>query len=231
MSIRLNKALAQAGVGARRKVETLIFDGQVTVNGDVCTLPYFKINPSSDTICVNGTPVDFAQKVYYLLNKPTGYTCSHKRVGKKSIVYDLFDESEGRLFTAGRLDRDTSGLIIVTNDGDFSQKVIHPSSNLQKEYVVKTNQEIMPKDLKRLMEGTKVQGTHVKPVAVKKVRKGTLKIVVMEGKKHEVREIVAAAGLKVLELKRVRIGSLTLGSLPLGAWRELSKAEMEQIFA
>lgn len=229
MSIRLNKALAQAGIGARRKVEALIFGGVVTVNGDVCTVPGLQVDPRKDQVCVHGDPITFEKKVYYLLNKPRGYTCSHKRIGKKAIVYDLFDPTEGRLFTAGRLDRDTSGLIIVTNDGDFSQKVIHPSSSIEKEYVAKTNQEIMPKDLAKLMQGTKVMGTHVKPVSVKKVRKGTVKITVMEGKKHEVREIMAAAGLKVLELKRIRIGSLCLGSLPVGAVRELGEKERESL--
>jgi 23S rRNA pseudouridine2605 synthase len=231
MDKRLNKALAEAGIGARRKVENLIFGGVVTVNGKVCILPQHRIDPTRDIVCVRGKPIGYPDKVYFILNKPTGFACTHKRIGKRAILYDLFDPSCGRIFSVGRLDKDTSGLLIVTNDGDFSQKVIHPSSGVEKEYVAKTNQEIMPKDLAKLMQGTTVMGVHVKPVSVRKVRKGTVKIVVMEGKKHEVREMMASANLKVQELKRVRIGQLRLGTIPLGQFRELSDSEKELIFS
>jgi len=135
-----------------------------------------------------------------------------------------------RSFTVGRLDKDTSGLLIVTNDGEFTNQAIHPSSNIQKEYIAKTNHEITDLHLKTISAGTKIEGTFVKPIKVKKVRKGTLKVIVGEGKKREVRLLIEAAGLEVRELKRVRIGGLVLGNLPLGSWRPMTNKEKELIF-
>ena len=228
MEKRLNKYLAEAGIGARRKVETLIFAGQVAVNGELCLLPQTRVHPGKDKITVCGEKVKLPGKIYLIINKPVGYTCSHKRLGKGALVYDLLPQ-DSRLFSVGRLDKETSGLLIATNDGDFSQEVIHPSKRIEKEYIVKTNQEITHLHLTTISRGTRVTGVWVKPRSVVKVRKGTLKVVVIDGRKREVRELMQAAGLKVLELKRVRIGGLKLGTLPVGASRELSEQEREQV--
>lgn len=227
---RLAKFLAEAGIASRRKCEVVIAEGRVKVNGDVAILPQTLVD-GSETITVDGKRIEAEKKkVYYLLNKPKGYYCSPLPKRKCKLVLDLFGHANARLFTVGRLDRDTTGLLIVTNDGDFAHRVIHPSSNIQKEYVAKTGHEITDTHLKTIAAGTVVEGTFVKPVKVQKVRKGTVRVVVSEGKKREVRHLMQAAGLDVLELKRVRIGGLHLGSLPIGCWREMREKEKEQIF-
>lgn len=229
---RLSKALAAAGVASRRHCEELIFAGKVSVNGEIIKVPQTLVSWDKDLILVDGQKVKGEEKKhYYMLNKPKGYICSNARVGTKKIVLDLFDSVDERLFTVGRLDRDTTGLILVTNDGHFANKVIHPSSNLSKEYIVKTNQEIGHEHLVTISKGAYVEGVWITPVKVMKVRKGTLKVIVKEGKKREVRQLVQNAGLEILELSRVRIGGLLLGDIPEGKFKELSETEKKTIFS
>ena len=230
--IRLSKALAQAGIASRRACEELIFNGHVKVNGKTERLPQTLVVLGKDRLLVEGNPVHGAEpKIYYLLNKPKGCICSNQQSGSKRLVIDLFRPLHQRLFTVGRLDRDTTGLILVTNDGEFAHSVIHPSSGITKEYLIKTREEISHNHLLALSQGTTVEGTFVRPKSVKKVRRGTLKIAVSEGKKREVRLIVENAGLTLLSLKRIRLGGLLLGNLTEGAWKELSEKERAQIFA
>ena len=229
--MRLAKALAQAGVAARRKCDQLILSGKVSVNGQIVKKPMTDVDPSSDQITVDQKKIASEKKFYYAFNKPRGFECTHNRVPGKQHIYSFFKDIEARLFTVGRLDKDTSGLIFLTNDGDFANLVIHPSSNITKEYLVRTNKEITHEHLVALSEGCIVEKTHVKPTRVKKVRKNTLKITVKEGKKHEVRKLAAAAGLKVIELIRIRIGALQLGSLPEGIFRPLSEKERLTLLA
>lgn len=229
---RLSKALAAAGIASRRACEEIIFGGRVQVNGETIKLPQHHIDWEKDRITVDGQGVKAEQKkYYYLLNKPTGYLCTNVRPGRQRIVLDLFPNAQERLFTVGRLDRETSGLILVTNDGHFANKVIHPSSNIIKEYVVKTEQEITPEHLEALSQGARVDEKWVRPVSVHKIRKGNFKICVQEGKKHEVRIIAERAGLTVVELTRTRIGSLVLGGLAVGDFRALTERDKELLFS
>jgi 23S rRNA pseudouridine2605 synthase len=228
---RLSKALAAAGVASRRKAEELIFSGKVSVNGEVVKIPQTLVSWETDSICVdNKTLKREEKKLYFLLNKPRGYICSNARVGTKKIVSDLFEATPERLFTVGRLDRDTTGLLIVTNDGHFANKVIHPSANITKEYLVKTNLEPFHEHLLKISKGIEIDGDWVQPVKVTKVRNGTIKVVVREGKKREVRLLVEQTGLKVLELKRIRIGGLLLGGLLEGTYRTLTESDKESLF-
>ncbi len=223
---RLSKALAAAGIASRRSSERIIFEGRVQVNGETIKLPQHLVDWDVDQITVDGETIRSEQrKIYYMLNKPSGYICSSIRPGKKKIVLDLFPDAKERLFTVGRLDKETSGLLLVTNDGHFANRAIHPSSNIIKEYVVKTLQEITSEHLDILSQGARVDDKWVRPVAVRKMRRGTFKICVKEGKKHEVRILAERAGLKVTELTRIRIGSLFLGSLPVGEYRSLSEKD------
>ena len=230
--IRLSKALARAGVASRRACEELIFGGHVKVNGKTVRLPQTHVELGKDHLLVEGNQIHGAEpKAYYLLNKPKGYICSNQQAGTKRLVVDLFRPLHQRLFTVGRLDRDTTGLLLVTNDGEFAHSVIHPSANITKEYLVKTQEEISHLNLIELAKGTRVEGTFVLPKSVKKVRRGTLKITVSEGKKREVRLMIENAGLTLLSLTRIRLGGLILGNLAEGTWKELSQKERDQIFS
>jgi len=226
--MRLNKALAEAGVAARRTCDHLIFSGKVAINGLVCKKPQTQVE-STDKITVDGKAIDSKKKVYFVMNKPRGFECTHKRPIGKKIVYDLLSEHHSRLFSVGRLDRETTGLLILTNDGDFANQIIHPSSNITKEYLVRTDAEITHEHLVKMSTGIEIDGVFVKPKRVKKVRRNTFKICVKEGKKHEVRLIASSAGLEVLELKRIRIGNLELGNLPEGAVQTLTGKQRESL--
>lgn len=226
---RLSKILSANGIASRRKAEELIFAGKVTVNGEKVLIPQTMVDFDSDEIQVAGTPLKKVEKrVYYILNKPPGFLCTSLEVSPAHSILTLFPK-ELRLFTVGRLDKETSGLLLVTNDGHFAQNVIHPSKNLSKEYLVKTDKDVTEVHLKAISAGALVEGVWIKPISVEKVRKGTLKVAVSEGKKREVRTIIEAASLNVLELKRIRIGNLVLGSLPLGSYRELTPKERDQL--
>ncbi len=228
---RLSKALAAAGVASRRQAEELIFAGKVSVNGKVVRVPQTLVSWKVDTICVDNKKLKKEEKkLYFLLNKPKGFICSNARIGTKKIVSDLFQSVPERLFTVGRLDRDTTGLLIVTNDGHFANQVIHPSANITKEYLVKTNLEPFHEQLLQISKGIEIDGDWVRPVKVTKVRDSTIKVVVREGKKREVRLLVEKTGLKVLELKRIRIGGLLLGGLPVGSYRNLTESDRESLF-
>ncbi|KAK9061282.1 hypothetical protein SSX86_018462 [Deinandra increscens subsp. villosa] len=228
-SQRLSKVLAAAGVASRRSCEELIFDGRVTVNGSVCSTPQTKVDPKKDMIYVNGNrlPKKLPPKVYLALNKPKGYICSAAESQTKSVL-SLFDDymkswdkrnpgqPKPRLFTVGRLDVATTGLIIVTNDGEFAQKISHPSSGLSKEYIATIDGTVHKRHLIAISEGTVIDGVHCTPDAVELLpqqpdkTRARLRIVVHEGRNHEVRELVKSAGLEIYSLKRIRIGAFRL---------------------
>lgn len=225
MKKRINKALAESGIASRRACESLVLQGRVAVNGKIINKLHTEVDLEKDKLTLDGKRITCEErKVYFLFNKPAGYLCTNL-VSRHSILH-FFSHIKLRLFTAGRLDRDTSGLILVTNDGLFAQRIIHPSFNITKEYVAKTAQDITNDHLALLSKGIHIDGSLIKPVTVKKVRRGTLKVVISEGKKHEVRNLLAEAGLEVLELKRVRVGPFTLNSIPVGGYRELSDKEI-----
>jgi 23S rRNA pseudouridine2605 synthase len=228
--IRLSKVLAAAGVASRRKCEEIIFDGRVTVNGKKVTVPQTLVNAQKDSIAIDGQKIKTAeQKVYYIFNKPRGFECTNA-LHKKKRVLSFFEDQGLRLFTIGRLDRDTSGLLLVTNDGHFANQVIHPSSDIEKEYLVKVDREVEHAHLVKISKGMMIEHTFVKPKKVLKVRKSTIKIIVTEGKKRQVRQLVEQADLNVHSLCRIRIGGLRLGTLKEGDFRPLTKREKELIF-
>ncbi|XVF23537.1 hypothetical protein REPUB_Repub13aG0047100 [Reevesia pubescens] len=243
---RLSKVLAAAGVASRRGSEELIFDGKVTVNGSVCNAPQTRVDPAKDIIYVNGNrlPKRLPPKVYLALNKPKGYICSSGEKEFRSVL-DLFEDylkgwdkmnpgsPKPRLFTVGRLDVATSGLIIVTNDGDFAQKLSHPSSNLHKEYIATIDGEVKKRHLIALSEGTEIEGVHCIPDSVEllprqpDLSRPRLRIVVHEGRNHEVRELLKNAGLEIHSLKRIRIGGFRLpADLGLGKHVELKPSDL-----
>lgn len=227
---RLSKALAAAGIASRRASEEIIAAGRVTVNGERILVPQTLVDWEKDTITVDGKRVKGEeQKIYYILNKPKGVLCTAAPIQGRRVI-DLFEKEDGRLFTAGRLDQYTTGLLIVTNDGHFANRIIHPSSNIQKEYIAKVDKEILFEHLERISKGCMIEETFIKPTSVQKIRKSTIKIIVKEGKKREVREMLTQAGFVVKELKRVRLGGLVLGELPEGMYRPMTEREKELIF-
>ncbi|KFK36810.1 hypothetical protein AALP_AA4G174300 [Arabis alpina] len=246
---RLSKVLAAAGVASRRTSEELVFDGKVTVNGVLCKVPQTRVDPTRDIIYVNGNriPKKLPPKVYLALNKPKGFICSSGEKETKSVI-SLFDEwlsswdkrnpgiPKPRLFTVGRLDVGTTGLLVVTNDGDFAQKLSHPSSSLPKEYITTVVGDVHKRNLVAISEGTMVEGVLCVPDSVELMPKqhdiprARLRIVVHEGRNHEVRELVKHAGLEVYSLKRVRIGGFRLPSdLGLGKHVELKQSELKAL--
>lgn len=227
---RLSKILAQRGISSRRGAEKIIEKGRVKVNDVMIDKPQFMVDENKDSIKLDNSPLPEKEKnVYFILNKPKGYLCTNNEPNKKKVI-DLFKDLNMRLFTVGRLDKDTTGLLIVTNDGLFSNKVIHPSSNIEKEYLVKVGDDISHEDLINISRGIEIDKKLVVPTFVKKVRKGTLKLGVKEGRKHEVKLLVGKTGKMVKELKRIRIGPLVLGKLPEGAYRKMSKKEIDLFF-
>lgn len=246
---RLSKILAAAGVASRRSSEELIFQGRVTVNGSVCKTPQTKVDPARDVIYVNGNrlPKKLPSKVYLALNKPKGYICSSGEKETKSVV-SLFDDfikswdkrhpgqPKPRLFTVGRLDVATTGLIIVTNDGEFAHQISHPSSNLSKEYIATIDGEVHKRHLIAISEGTVIDGVHCTPDSLEllpgqpDLSRPRLRIVVHEGRNHEVRELVKNAGLQLRALKRIRIGGFRLPTdLALGKHVELNQANLKAL--
>lgn len=246
---RLSKVLAKAGVASRRGSEEVIFEGRVAVNGAICKTPQTLVDPLKDAIYIDGNslPKKLPPKLYFALNKPKGYICSSGEDNSKSVV-SLLDEylkiwikrntgvRKPRLFTVGRLDVATSGLIFVTNDGEFAQKVAHPSSGLTKEYVAAIEGKVTKRHLQVISEGTLVEGVHCTPVAVELIsaqaneRKQRLRIVVCEGRNHEVRHLIKNAGLKLHSLKRVRIGDFKLPQdLSIGKHQVLGEAQIKRL--
>ncbi|XP_020585229.1 uncharacterized protein LOC110027922 [Phalaenopsis equestris] len=243
---RLSKVLAAAGVASRRGCERLIFEGKVTVNGSLCTSPQALVDLSKDSIYVNGNRLSkrLPPKLHFALNKPKGYICSNGEETKS--VVSLFDDywkswnktnpgiPRPRLFTVGRLDVATTGLIFVTNDGDFAQQISHPSSKFTKEYVASVDGVVHRRHLTALSDGTEVEGMHCAPDYVEllpaqpNVPRSRLRIVVHEGRKHEVRELIKNAGLQIHSLKRVRIGGFRLPSeLGIGKYMELKESDLK----
>jgi len=228
---RLNKILQGAGVASRRKADELITAGKIFVNGKQVKELGYKVDPKKVSIKVGQRRIGAPDsKITYIVNKPEGYVCSNKRQFSENLIFDLIDEKQKRLFSIGRLDKDAKGLILVTNDGDFANQVIHPRSNISKEYIVKVQSDITDFELKTMSRGVYIDSQLVIPHRVSKIRNGCLKIVLKDGKHHEVKKLLEKANLPLLELKRVRIGNLLLGKLKEGSYKILSQNERNLIF-
>ncbi len=228
--MRLNKFLSSAGVCSRRKADVLIESGAVTVNGKVISELGSIINEKKDEICVEGKKVSLPlSRIYIKLNKPKGYACSAADEKGRKTIYELVDIPE-RLFSIGRLDYDTEGLIILTNDGDFANQVAHPSYEIEKEYIVKVKGEVKESELAVLRKGVVVDGKRMPRAGVKFMgyenEKSRLSVVIHEGQNHQVRNMFEAIGKDIVLLKRVRIGSVKLGGLKRGEYRPLREEEI-----
>lgn len=233
---RLQKVMAHAGVASRRKAEELILQGAVTVNGQICKELGTKVS-TDDKIEVNGIPVEREVKQYFLLYKPRGVISAVKDDKDRKVVTDFFPYVEERIYPVGRLDYDTSGLILLTNDGDFSNLLTHPRFEVKKLYVAKVKGIPTREALKRLERGIQLEDGKTAPAQVKlktlDKRKGTaiVEITIHEGKNRQVRRMFDAIGTPVMKLKREQYGSLTLHGLNAGEARELTPHEVKQLRA
>jgi len=228
--VRLNKYLAQQGVASRRESDRLIAEGLISVNGEIIKEMGVKVDPEKDKVTVNKKVVERQQKLVYIaLNKPAGYVTSVKPTQlEPKVVLDLVDLNE-RIFPVGRLDKDTTGLLILTNDGTLTYKLTHPSSECEKEYEVTVDGEIRKGQMDKLRAGVKLWGEKTKETQVKKVGADRMRIVLKEGKNRQIRRICQKVGLPVVTLKRIRIKELLLGDLPEGKWRLLTQKEIDSL--
>lgn len=233
--IRLQKYLAQCGVASRRKSETIISAGRVLVDGKIVTNMGTKINPGTQKILVDGRPIEKEnKKIYLLLNKPKGYVTTLADPQGRPIVTSLIKEAKARLFPVGRLDLDTEGALILTNDGDFAQRVQHPSFEVTKTYEALVKGSPSEQNLNRLRKGILLEGKITAPARVtllQKLPRSTLvKITIHEGRKRQVRKMFQAISHPVINLKRIAYGKLLLGKLSTGSYRTLTLKELKNIF-
>lgn len=225
--IRLQVYLAHSGVASRRASEKIIADGRVTVNGNIVTELGTKVT-SSDTVCVDGKEIKPEEvKRYVLLNKPAGYVCSLSDEKDRPIASDILKETYSeRLYNVGRLDMFSQGLIIFTNDGEFASKLSHPSAELEKEYIVESSQPL-PKDLAEEFEkGVRVDNVFYKCKSARDLNSHKMKVVLIEGKNREIRNVFASRDVVIRKLTRVRIGNVQIGELKPGQFRDLTEQEV-----
>ncbi|MDR0375096.1 MAG: rRNA pseudouridine synthase [Treponema sp.] len=227
-SIRLQTYLAHAGVASRRAAEKLITDERVSVNGTTISVLGTKVN-ASDAVCLDGVPVAIQTNLLYLLlNKPPEYICSSSDPQGRRLAKDLLPTRiETRLYNVGRLDYRSSGLIIFTNDGDFAAKISHPSSNIEKEYLVEASRHIPDTVTDDFLRGVIIEGVIYQAKKITRIGGKAMRVVLIEGKNREIRRVFSYFHLHPVVLRRIRIGNVSLGNLVEGASRPLSPEEIK----
>ena len=226
--VRLQKFLSSAGYCSRRQGEVYIQEGKVRVNGRVITELGTKVDPEKDRIDINGQLLTVRQTpIYIALNKPRSYvtTCNQKN---EKIVVDLVDIPE-RIYPVGRLDKDSTGLLLMTNDGNLHHHLLHPSFDHEKEYVVTVAKPISDSALAKMEKGVIILGDKTRPAIVKRLSSKRFLVQLKEGKNRQIRRMVKKTGNRVIALKRIRVANIELGDLPEGAWRHLTAKETHQI--
>jgi 23S rRNA pseudouridine2605 synthase len=232
---RLQKVLAQAGIASRRKCEELILSGKVEVNGKVVTTLGVKVNPAKDEIRVNGKPIQFEKKVYVMLHKPKGVITSvHDPQGRR-VVTDYLKGITERVYPVGRLDYDTEGLLLLTNDGEFANLLMHPSHHVPRTYLAYVKGVPHGSLLDKLREGIMLEDGKTAPAEVEYYdvspdqKESVISITVYEGRNRQVRRMFEKIGYPVTRLKRIQFGPLVLGGLPRGKYRLLSDEEVKEL--
>ena len=231
--IRLQKALSESGTCSRRKAEELIAEGRVRVNGRVAQIGD-KVDPVRDKIVVSGKRViAVKEKVYIMLHKPRGFVTTMNDEQDRKCVASLVEDVGTRVFPVGRLDRNSEGLLIMTNDGNFANKLTHPSSHVNKTYRVTVNGEVDDEMVNRLATGIMLDGKMTLPCDVfvidRKVDRTVMIFTIHEGRNRQIRRMCEAVGLSVIRLKRTEIAGVKLGMLPQGKWRPLNEREMRHL--
>lgn len=232
--IRLNKFLAQAGVASRREADRMIVEGRISLNGETVDSLGILIDDKRDKVEVDGKRVrSDTSHIYLLLNKPSGYLVTVKDPFQRPTIMDLLPSLKKRIYPVGRLDFDSEGLLLLTNDGDLAHRLMHPRFRVKKEYIIRVKVKPDSSTLTRLGKGIHLDGKKTAPAKIhilSSTKRGTLiKVELQEGRKRELRRMFEAVGHKVLALKRVRFGSLSLGGLKKGQWRYLSREELARL--
>lgn len=232
--IRLDKYLADMGVGTRAEVKKYIKQGKVTVDGAVVKSAELKIDQEVQQVMFQGSPIGYEEFEYYMLHKPAGVISATTDSKDKTVVDLISDKKRKDLFPVGRLDKDTEGLLLITNDGDLAHKLLSPKKHVDKVYYAKVDGIVSEEDVKAFREGVSIgQGEIAKPAVLEILKADTvseIKVTIQEGKFHQVKRMFHTIGKEVLYLKRLSMGSLVLDdSLPLGAYRKLTREELEEL--
>lgn len=230
---RLNKFLAHAGVGSRRQCDALIQAGRVVINGVRITSPGVRVNPDTDKVSVDDTPVHSERKVYWVFHKPRGVLCTNYDPAGRMKALDFLGHVDQRIYTVGRLDQDSEGLLLLTNDGDLANQLMHPRYGVEKTYLVQVAGFPSQDDQKKLLAGVFLADGKVKAKRVKRMKvqgqSTWLRITLNEGKNREIRRMLAKLGHKVMRLRRIAIGPVKLDRLPPRKSRKLSKTEFDAL--
>jgi len=226
--MRLNRFLAAAGIGSRRQCDELIAAGRVTVNGKVCT--DFSAQPDAgDRVKVDGKLIHIAPVLTIILHKPAGFVSTRKDEHARNTVFDLLPKKFSRLFNIGRLDAQTEGLLLLTNDGDLAQRLTHPRYKIEKEYEMTLDRPWDPALAPKLLRGIFLDGQRAKITRLHSISPTRLRVVLRQGINRQIRRMFEAVGYRIKNLLRVRIGNLRLGDLPRGHWRALTKRELQSL--
>jgi pseudouridine synthase len=235
MLVRLQKFLADAGIASRRAGEKLILEGKVTVNGKAVRELGSKVDPARDSVSFEGKVIKPKKKLYVAINKPSGFICSRTDPGSRRVLSDLLPAEWGNLFSVGRLDYNSEGLIFYTNDGDFSLRLSHPRYGIEKRYLVIVKGEVPAEALKAMTKGIFNEGEVLKAQKARILQSGQggtiIEIVLREGKNREIRRMCESLGLEVEKLQRTQIGKIKLGQLPKGKWRTLTEVEIKSLIS
>ncbi len=235
--VRLQKYMADCGIASRRKSEEMIANGMVKINGRIATIGD-KVNPTRDKVSVKGKKLSSGsktQRYYIMLNKPRGYvTTMSDEMGRKCVA-ELVSDIPARIYPVGRLDRDSEGLLLMTNDGEFANKVTHPSKHVYKVYRVTVRPAVTEDQLVKLSSGMVIDGRKTAPAEIHVIQRQegrcVLEFIIREGRNRQIRKMCEQVGLEVPRLKRIAIGQVKLGGLKSGAWRELTKDEVHRLQA
>ncbi len=228
--VRLQKFLSEAGACSRRKGEVHILAGDVTVNGRAVTILGTRVDPEADEVHLKGVIVGRPDRhIYVMLNKPEGFVASCKHRGEP-VVTDLVNISH-RLFPVGRLDKDSTGLLLLTNDGRIHHRLSHPSFDHEKEYDVTVKWPLGDDALATMEKGMPLSGVMTRPARVRRITRNRFRIVLMEGKNRQIRRMVKKVGNRVVRLNRMRVADLKLGSLRKGSWRHLTTGEVRRLLS
>jgi pseudouridine synthase len=226
--MRLNRYLAAAGIGSRRKCDELIAAGQVTINGRVCT--DFSAQPAvTDHVKVKGKLVRREPPSTIILNKPAGFVSTRSDPHARNTIFDLLPRNLARLFNIGRLDAQSEGLLILTNDGDLAQRLTHPKYKMDKEYEVTLNRKWDHSFAPKLLDGIFLDGQRAQIAKLGSITPTKLRVVLRQGLNRQIRRMFEAIDFRVKHLIRIRVGNVRLGDLPSGHWRPLSKREIESL--